>query len=101
MKVGDTEKLPQAVEEKTGQQTLVLGSSMNWSLVLLLAGLALAAYWPAFDNHFISDDYVILERLNSGGLNPAFLFEIPPENFRLTSYAAFGLLKGIFGYHTS
>ena len=100
MKMGDTEKLAQAGEGKKGQQTLILASSLNWRLVLLLAGLALAAYWPAFNNHFISDDYVILERLNVGGLNLAFLFEMPPENFRLTSYAAFGLLKAIFGYRS-
>jgi len=52
------------------------------------------------DNNFISDDYVMLERVNTGGLTFAFLFEIPPENFRLTTYVVFRLLKGIFGYRS-
>ncbi len=73
---------------------------MNWRVVLLLAGLGFAAYWPALDNNFISDDYVMLERVNTGGLTFAFLFEIPPENFRLTTYVVFRLLKGIFGYRS-
>ena len=73
---------------------------MNWKVVLLLAGLGFTAYWPTLNNNFISDDYVILERVNTGGLTFVFLFEIPPENFRLTSYVAFRLLKGIFGYRS-
>jgi len=94
----NTEQFAEGPDGENGQQRLIIASSLNWRLVLLLAGLGLAAYWPAFNNHFISDDYVILETLNTGGLNLTLLFENPPEGFRMTSYVAFGLLKGIFGY---
>ncbi len=66
-------------------------------IALLLAGLCLIAYWPAFNNGFISDDYVLLERVETR--NPVYFFSIPPENFRLTSYVVFALFKGFFGYH--
>ncbi len=56
------------------------------------------AYAPAFNNGFISDDYVILERLRDLKQDPLYLFSIPPDNFRSTLYACFALLKGLFGY---
>ena len=96
----DNEQFTEEPDGENGQQRLIIASSLNWRLVLLLAWLGLAAYWPAFDNHFISDDYVILETLNTGGLNINLLFENPPEGFRMTSYVAFGLLRGIFGYRS-
>ena len=94
--IEDTKQFADGLDGENGQQRLILASSLNWRLVLLLAGLALAAYSPAFNNHFISDDYAIMERLNTGGLSGTF--ENPLESFRITSYVAFGLLKGTFGY---
>lgn len=70
----------------------------NWRFVLTLSGLVLAAYAPAFNNGFISDDYVFLERLGTLKHDPLYLFSIPPDNFRYTSYACIALLKSIFGY---
>ncbi len=66
--------------------------------VLLLGGLCLIAYLPAFNNGFISDDFIILDRVDSVWLDPLFLFSIPPECFRFTSYICFGVLKFLFGF---
>lgn len=70
----------------------------GWAFPLLLAGLILAAYAPAFNNGFISDDYVILGRLEDLKRDPLYLFSIPPETFRATCYACFALLKTLAGY---
>ncbi len=67
---------------------------------LLLAGLCVIAYLPAFNNGFISDDYVILGRLDPLAHNWLYLFSVPPECFRLTSYLFFELLRFLFGYHS-
>jgi hypothetical protein len=66
--------------------------------ILLLAVLVLAAYAPAFRNGFISDDYVVLERVQQLQHDPLYLFSMPPEGFRSTMYTCFGFLKAIFGY---
>ncbi len=83
------------------------GESMKWgwlkndaSAALLLAGLCVIAYLPSFNNGFISDDYVILGRLDSLTHNFLYLFSVPPECFRLTSYISFGLLRFLFGYYS-
>jgi hypothetical protein len=68
---------------------------------LFVASLCVLAYLPAFNNGFISDDYVILGRLDSLRHDPFFLFNEPPECFRLTSYLCFGILRFIFGYHAA
>lgn len=73
-------------------------SIVNRRYSLLLACAVLVAYAPAFNNGFISDDYVILDRLRALRHDPLCLFAIPPDNFRYTTYICFGLLKGIFGY---
>jgi hypothetical protein len=73
----------------------------NWAVTLSLAGLCVLAYLPAFNNGFISDDYVILGRLESLQHDALFLFQTPPECFRLTSYLCFGILKFFFGYHAA
>ena len=70
--IEDTSQFADRPDGENGQQRLIFASSLNWRLVLLLAGLALAAYSPAFNNHFISDDYVIMETLNTGGLSGTF-----------------------------
>ena len=74
--------------------------SRSWKLVPLLLILCFATYWPALDNGFISDDYVLLERVETWSQDFSYLFTIPPENFRMTEYAAFRLLKMIFGYRS-
>jgi hypothetical protein len=68
---------------------------------LALIGAAIVAYLPAVNNGFIADDFVILSRLDLLKSNPLYLLQIAPENFRLTSYIVFGLLKTVFGpdYH--
>jgi hypothetical protein len=77
-------------------------SLKNASLfALLLAVLGIIAYLPAFNNGFISDDYVIFYRLDSLPHNPWLLFSEPPECFRLTSYICFGMLRFFFGYHAA
>ncbi len=68
-------------------------------IVLTLAGLCAIAYLPALSNGFISDDFVILERVSAWKSDFSYIFQLSPERFRITSYLAFGLLKGIFGYY--
>src|SRR5438094_669728 len=64
-------------------------------LASLLAGIA---YLPALNNWFIADDYVILQRIGYMKLQPLYLLQVPPENFRFISYVVFGLLKTLAGY---
>jgi hypothetical protein len=71
---------------------------INRKSALLLAGIVLATYAPAFNNGFISDDYVVLERLRTLKRDPLYLFSVPPDNFRYTAYLAFAVLKTLFGY---
>ena len=65
---------------------------------LLLWLVCVGVFWPAFDNGFISDDFVFLERVDKWLHNPFYLLQIPPENFRSTTYLAILLLKKIAGY---
>jgi hypothetical protein len=64
-------------------------------LVVALA-LGVVAHLPAVNNGFISDDYVILERVSTWVGHPAG-FSLPPEGIRLTSYACFAFLKALVG----
>jgi hypothetical protein len=68
------------------------------TFVLFLAFGCLAAYVPAFNNGFIADDYVNLEWAGKFFAHPGFLFTVPPQNFRMTSFVVFEVLKRIFGY---
>jgi len=65
----------------------------------LLAVACIAAYLPAFNNGFIADDYVILEWAGKFFAHPGFLFTVSPQNFRMTSYIVFEVLKRVFGYN--
>src|SRR5262245_56335222 len=69
-----------------------------WQWSLAIAAVAVLAYIPAVNNGFIADDYVILNRIELLKADPLYLFNDVPENFRVTSYAVFGVLKGLFGY---
>ena len=60
--------------------------------------LAVIAYAPALNNGFVADDYVILQRIDMMKVQPLYLFRVPPENFRIVSYAVFGFLKSLVGY---
>src|SRR5215467_6955262 len=60
--------------------------------------LAVTAYLPILNNGFIADDYVILERVGFLKTQPLYLYQVPPENFRLVSYVIFGTLKSLAGY---
>ena len=72
-------------------------SARDWRM-WLLAGICAAVYSPILNNGFIADDYVFLEwgtRLKSYFW---FLFTVPPNNFRMTSFLVFGALKALVGY---
>src|SRR5262249_12048955 len=71
--------------------------SARW--LSLFCFLAAFAYLPILNNGFIADDYVILKRIEILKIQPLYLYSVPPENFRLSSYLVFGVLKEIFGYH--
>jgi hypothetical protein len=71
-----------------------LGS--RWSTVALM-GLTVAAYAPCINNGFIADDFVLLHNVETVKADPRYLIESAPDLFRVTSYAAFGALKTIFG----
>jgi hypothetical protein len=66
--------------------------------LILSCVLAAIAYAPAITNGFIADDYVILQRTGFMRGQPLYLLQVPPENFRLTSYAVFAFLKSVTGY---
>jgi hypothetical protein len=68
------------------------------TLLFFLALACLAAYLPAFNNGFIADDYVNLEWAGKFFAHPGFLFTVPPQNFRMTSFVVFEALKEVFGY---
>jgi hypothetical protein len=71
-------------------------NAWKWTVAIVVAGVV--AYLPAINNGFIADDYMILHRIDLIKADPLYLLDVVPENFRLTSYAAFGLLKTAFGY---
>jgi hypothetical protein len=72
-----------------------------WKGRLLILAVAVIAYLPALNNGFIADDWVILHRVDVLKVDALYLNEVVPENFRLTSYAVFGLLKTLFGYNAA
>src|SRR5262249_25170156 len=65
---------------------------------LVLALLCAAAYLPALDNGFISDDYVFLGRLADWRPDSLCLLRHPPEGSRTPTYLALALLRRLFGY---
>lgn len=70
-----------------------------WKARLLILAAAILAYLPSLNNGFIADDWVILHRVDVLKADPLYLNEVVPENYRLTSYAVFGLLKSFSGYN--
>lgn len=59
--------------------------------------LAAVAYAPALNNGFISDDFIILERVDSW-LKDFRGISIPPEGIRATSYFGFAILRVLAGF---
>ena len=94
------------VSDKTGEagareqsaNPAVPGWHLSLLVATLLTGLCFVTYWPFLDNDFISDEYVFLERVEKWSDDPFYLLNIPPENFRTTTYASFLALKRLFGY---
>lgn len=72
-----------------------------WKVRLLILTVAAISYLPALNNGFIADDWVILHRVDVLKEDALYLNEVVPENFRLTSYVVFGLLKTLFGYNAT
>ena len=72
-----------------------------WKGRLLILAAAVIAYLPALNNGFIADDWVILHRVDVLKTDFVYLNESVPENFRLTSYVVFALLKSLFGYNAA
>jgi hypothetical protein len=60
--------------------------------------VAAFAYLPILNNGFIADDYVILKRIELLKIQPFYLYQVPPENFRFLSYVIFGVFKALAGY---
>lgn len=90
---------PRPSEKAPDKRPLIPGPlpTCPWAVGALVL-LCLFVYWPALDNGFISDDYIFLERIDTWSGNPFYLFQIPPENYRTTTYAAFWMLQRLFGY---
>lgn len=65
--------------------------------VLAIALFCIGAYIPAFDNGFISDDFVNLELARQLEGDIWYLFQFPPLNFRLTSFLSYGVLWNAAG----
>jgi hypothetical protein len=69
-----------------------------WKWRLAIVAAAVLAYLPAINNGFIADDYMILHRIDLMKADALYLIDVVPENFRLTSYAVFGVGRALFGY---
>lgn len=81
------------------RKSAIVGAVWNlWKWRVAIVAAAAIAYLPAINNGFIADDYMILHRVELMKTDPLYLLDVVPENFRLTSYAVFGVLKAAFGY---
>ena len=76
---------------------MLIRADWPWRWPVALVAAAVIAYVPAANNGFIADDFVILARVDLLKTSPLYLFQVAPENFRLTSYVVFGFLKAAFG----
>ncbi len=74
-------------------------SPSSWRYFWIFA-LCLLAYLPAVNNGFISDDFVLLDRIDEWAQNPLLMFQSPPDGFRLTNSVFFFLMRGMVGYQS-
>jgi hypothetical protein len=65
---------------------------------LILLALCTVVYAPAFNNGFISDDYVLLERVREAQNDSYSVLGRAPDLFRSTTYLSFAVLRALFGY---
>jgi hypothetical protein len=65
----------------------------------VLAAVCFIGYLPAINNGYIADDYVNMEWAGRFFAHPGFLFTVPPQNFRMTSFVVFELAKRLIGYN--
>jgi hypothetical protein len=70
-------------------------------MVGAVALLAVVTYLPAFNNFFVSDDFVYLAQVRSAGWSLSHLLRIPPGFYRLTAHLYFLFCSGIFGHHAA
>jgi hypothetical protein len=78
------------------------GSTMNIFrknalAICSIAAVSVAAYLPAVDNSFISDDFGIFPLLDALQQNPSYIFEASSELFRVVSYVYFWGIFTVFG----
>jgi hypothetical protein len=59
--------------------------------VLMLLGVSVFAYAPAVGNGYIADDFDNLKYARAFLDDPGFLFTIPPQNFRMTTFLVMGV----------
>ncbi|GEM_PF-1690911 len=64
-----------------------------------VAALCVLAYLPAFDNGFISDDFIMLDWVEQWRSDFTFLFRISPDVFRIPTYVVLRAFLWAFGYH--
>ncbi len=81
------------------ERFLIVGMPTGWHFILL-AVLIFAAYMPAVNNGFISDDFIMLNWVEQWKGDITFLFRIFPDVFRITVYVVFRSLLALFGFHS-
>ena len=73
---------------------------MKWVMLFSVALVAVVTYLTVLDNFFISDDFVMLALLRILETDPLYLWRIPPEIFRVTSYIYFMVCYQLFGLNS-
>ncbi len=66
-------------------------------MALFLATLCIVAYAPSFNNGFIADDFHNLVSAAKFRADPSYLFSIPPQNFRVTTFVMLASGESLFG----
>jgi hypothetical protein len=64
---------------------------------LSIGFVAIASYLPALNNSFISDDFTMFSYLHGMRQDPLYIFKIPSECFRFSSYVYFWICASVFG----
>ncbi len=85
------------LQVRTHPSAPVVSHSLPAVWLLLAFLLAAIAYAPALNNGFISDDFVILERVDSW-IKDFHSISLTPEGIRATSYLSFAFLHVAAGF---